>query len=85
MGDYRDLEAWQLAMNLVESVYTLTANFPQEELFGLTSQMRRASVSIPSNIAEGASRAGSREFLQFLYIAVVRHRNWRPSCCSRGN
>ncbi len=69
MSDYQKLEAWQMAMGLVEEVYQCTQKFPGEELFGLTSQVRRAVVSIPSNIAEGASRAGSKEFLQFLHIA----------------
>ena len=69
MSDYQKLEVWQMAMRLVEEVYKRTRNFPKEELFGLTSQVRRAAISIPSNIAEGASRAGSREFLQFLHIA----------------
>ena len=63
MSDYQKLEAWQMAMDLVEEVYNRTRSFPKEELFGLTSQMRRAVVSMPSNIAEGASRAGSKEFL----------------------
>lgn len=66
---YRDLEVWQEAMNLVEMIYPLTDNFPSSELFGLTSQMRRASVSIPSNIAEGQARKGSREFSKHLSIA----------------
>lgn len=69
MSDYQKLEAWQMAMDLVEEVYKRTRSFPKEELFGLTSQMRRAVVSMPSNIAEGASRAGSKEFLHFLHIA----------------
>ena len=69
MSDYQKLEAWRMAMGLVEEVYKGTRSFPKEELFGLTSQIRRAAVSIPSNIAEGASRAGSKEFLQFLHIA----------------
>ena len=69
MSDYQKLKAWQMAMELVEEVYTGTRGFPKEESFGLTSQMRRAAVSIPSNIAEGASRAGSKEFLQFLHVA----------------
>ena len=69
MSDYQKLEAWRMAMGLVEEVYKGTQSFPKEELFGLTSQIRRAAVSIPSNIAEGASRAGSKEFLQFLHIA----------------
>jgi len=58
-----------MAMGLVEEVYKRTRSFPKEELFGLTSQIRRAAISIPSNIAEGASRAGTKEFLQFLHIA----------------
>ena len=69
MSDYQKLEAWRMAMGLVEEVYKGTRSFPKEELFGLTSQIRRAAVSIPSNIAEGASRVGSKEFLQFLHIA----------------
>lgn len=69
MSDYQKLEAWRMAMGLVEEVYKRTRSFPKEELFGLTSQIRRAAVSIPSNIAEGASRAGSKEFFQFLHIA----------------
>jgi len=69
MSDCQQLEAWRMAMGLVEEVYKHTRGFPREELFGLTSQMRRAAVPIPSNIAEGASRAGSKEFLQFLHIA----------------
>ena len=58
-----------MAMGLVEEVYKRTRSFPKEELFGLTGQIRRAAVSIPSNIAEGASRAGSKEFFQILHIA----------------
>ena len=57
-----------MAMSLVEEVYKRTRSIPKEELFGLTGQMRRAAISIPSNIAEGASRAGTKEFLQLLYI-----------------
>ena len=65
---YCDLVAWQKAMKLVEEVYRITKPFPREELYGLTNQLRRAAVSIPSNIAEGQSR-GSRDFLRFLSIA----------------
>ena len=63
------LEAWKSAMELVEMVYRITATFPSQEQYGLVSQMRRAAVSIPSNLAEGAARDGSREFARFLSIA----------------
>ena len=66
---HRDLRAWQAAVELVELVYQVTAAFPREEVFGLTSQMRRAAVSVPSNIAEGAARRGTRELLHSLSIA----------------
>jgi four helix bundle protein len=67
--NHRDLRAWQNAMVLVEHVYQITAIFPQSELYGLTSQIRRAAVSVPSNIAEGAARSGAKELRQFLSIA----------------
>ncbi len=66
---FRDLIVWQRAMQLAEAVYGLTQHFPREEVFGLTSQMRRAVVSIPSNIAEGQRRGTPGEFRQFLCIA----------------
>ena len=66
---YRDLEIWQRAMELAAQAYHLTKGFPKEELFGLTSQIRRAASSIPANIAEGWGRSGSKEFQQFLQIA----------------
>jgi four helix bundle protein len=66
---FNDLIAWRKAMDFVEDVYRATKQFPKEELFGLTSQLRRAVVSIPSNIAEGQSRRSTKEFLQFLGIA----------------
>lgn len=65
---HRDLAAWREAMTLAETVYRQTASFPREEAYGPTSQMRRAAVSIPSNIAEGAGRNSSRELFQFLGI-----------------
>lgn len=68
-SSYRDLVVWKQAMALVMVIYRLTQRFPREELFGLTSQMRRAAVSIPSNIAEGKGRHGSRDICQFLYTA----------------
>jgi len=66
---YRDLIAWQKARSLVKSVYLLTASFPTGERFGLVSQMDRAAVSIPSNIAEGYGRATTKDYLHFLRIA----------------
>jgi len=68
-SSYRELVVWKQAMALVMLVYRVTRQFPREELFGLTSQMRRAAVSIPSNIAEGKGRHGSRDICQFLYTA----------------
>jgi len=67
--NYRDLIAWQKAMDLVEAVYAATANFPSDERFGLTSQIRRAVVSIPSNIAERQGRRSRNEFVHCLSIA----------------
>ncbi|MFM9885239.1 MAG: four helix bundle protein [Burkholderiales bacterium] len=66
---HRDLRIWQESVQLVEMVYRATADFPATERFGLTSQMRRAALSVPSNIAEGAARTGTRELLHFLSIA----------------
>lgn len=66
---YKDLTVWQRAIELVVAVYRLTENFPSEELYGLTSQMRRSVVSIPSNIAEGRCRGTRKDYLQFLRIA----------------
>ena len=66
---YRELIAWQKAVDLVEIVYKVTASFPREEIYGLTAQVRRSAVSIPSNIAEGQGRRSTREFLNFLSIA----------------
>jgi len=67
---YRDLEVWQIGLDLVETIYRHTGGFPKSELFGLSAQMRRAAVSIPSNIAEGQARSSSKEFLHFLSIAL---------------
>ncbi|RWC29438.1 MAG: four helix bundle protein [Mesorhizobium sp.] len=67
--DYRDLIVWKEAMDIAEEVYVLTRGFPREELYGITSQMRRCAVSIPANIAEGFGRAQRRTFIQFLRIA----------------
>src|SRR3990172_4088398 len=64
-----NLDAWKEAMALVKSVYQLTQIFPKEEIYGLTSQIRRAAVSVPSNLADGAARTGKSEFARFLSIA----------------
>jgi len=66
---YRDLEVWQKAMDLSVECYRVTKGFPKDELFGMTSQIRRAAASIPANIAEGQGRPGTKEFLNFLGIA----------------
>jgi four helix bundle protein len=68
--NYRDLIVWRRGIKLAKEIYQLTGKFPQQEMFGLTNQMRRASVSIPSNIAEGQGRQYRKEFVQFLYMAV---------------
>lgn len=70
MKTHKDLDVWRKAIDLVTSIYKITSSFPKEEIYGLTSQIRRASVSIPSNIAEGAARNHDNEFRQFLYIAL---------------
>jgi four helix bundle protein len=67
---FRDLVVWRLGLDLVETIYRCTAEFPKSETFGLSAQMRRAAVSIPSNIAEGQARASSKEFLYFLSISL---------------
>jgi four helix bundle protein len=66
---YRDLQVWHRSMDLAEAVYEVSKNFPREELYGLTSQLRRSAISIPSNIAEGSGRNNVGEFKQFLGIA----------------
>ena len=70
MKTHFDLNVWQESIKLVKEIYSITTKFPQNEVFGLTSQIKRAVVSVPSNIAEGASRQTNREFIQFLYIAI---------------
>ena len=66
---YRDLRVWQQGMAIAEACYNLTRRYPKEELFGLTSQIRRAATSVPANIAEGHGREGRGEFIQFLRIS----------------
>lgn len=69
MGGFRDLKVWQVSLCLAEEVYRLSAQFPKHETYGLVSQMQRAAVSVPSNIAEGQARNSSKEFYHFLGIA----------------
>src|SRR5690554_6885726 len=69
MRDHRDLEAWQKAMDLAERTYVATKAFPHDERFGLSAQMRRAAISIPSNIAEGAARRTTKDFIAFAHAA----------------
>ncbi|AJF06874.1 four helix bundle protein [Geoalkalibacter subterraneus] len=66
---HHDLRLWQESMILVREIYEATEKFPRDEVYSLTNQMRRAAISVPSNIAEGAGRMGPKEFLQFLSIA----------------
>ena len=67
---HKDLEVWKQSIDLVTDIYRITEGFPKSEGFGLTSQIRRASVSVPANISEGAARNSTKEFIQFLYIGL---------------
>jgi len=67
---HKDLDVWKLGIELVTKIYEITSNFPTTEQFGLTSQMQRAAISIPSNIAEGAARNSEKEYIHFLYISI---------------
>jgi four helix bundle protein len=69
ISSYRDLDVWKQSRLLVKSVYQLSKSFPKEEQFGLTNQLRRAAISIPSNIAEGSGRNHSKDSIQFFFIA----------------
>ena len=70
MKTFRDLLIWQKSMALITNCYTISANFPKEEQFGLTSQIRRCAISIPSNIAEGFGRGTNKEYYRFLTISL---------------
>ncbi len=70
MKTHKDLDVWKISIDMVIQVYRLTCNFPKEELYGLTNQIQRSAVSVPSNIAEGAGRNSDKEFLHFLYYAT---------------
>jgi four helix bundle protein len=66
---HHNLDVWKKSLDFVNQIYKLTAQFPDQEKFGLTSQMRRSAISVPSNIAEGAARSTKKEFINFLYIS----------------
>jgi len=70
MKTHKDLDIWNRGIELVTTIYKFTAGFPKEETYGLKSQMRRAAVSFPSNIAEGAARNSKTEYVRFMYIAL---------------
>ena len=70
MKTHKDLDVWRKSVSLVTSIYEVTKTFPNDEIYGLTNQIRRSSVSIPSNIAEGSARQGDKEFAHFLYISL---------------
>lgn len=70
MHRFKDLEIWKSSRKFCFEIYAITSNFPESEKFGLTNQLRRASVSVPSNIAEGCSRSSSKDFSRFLEIAI---------------
>ena len=67
---HRDLDVWKKSVLLVTTVYEVTKGFPKEEIYGITNQIRRSAVSVPSNIAEGSARQGNKEYVQFLYISL---------------
>ncbi|MHC4062836.1 MAG: four helix bundle protein [Planctomycetota bacterium] len=68
--DYKDLKVWQKGIEIVDKIYLITDSFPRDELYGLVAQMRKAAVSIPSNVAEGFARHHAKEYRQFLYISL---------------
>lgn len=70
MHRFKDLEIWKLSRKFCSEIYNITLNFPESEKFGLTNQLRRVSVSVPSNIAEGCSRSSNKDFSRFLEIAI---------------
>ena len=70
MTDYRNLLFWQKSMDIVTRIYSITSSFPREEQFGLSSQLRRAAVSIPANIAEGCGRESNKDYAHFMRIAI---------------
>lgn len=70
MSNHKELEIWKKSIEFVSEIYEITKKFPKEEIYGLTNQIRRCAISIPSNIAEGSARQSDKEFIQFLYVAM---------------
>jgi len=70
MKSHKDLDVWKRSVDLVTCIYEITKDFPKDEIYGITNQIRRSAVSIPSNISEGAGRNHSKEFVQFLHISL---------------
>lgn len=70
MSNHKELEVWKKSIEFVSEIYEITKNFPKEEIYGLTSQIRRSAISIPSNIAEGFARESDKEFIQFLHVTM---------------
>jgi four helix bundle protein len=70
MKTHKDLEIWKLGIELVIEIYEITKNFPKDELYGLSAQIKRSAISYPSNIAEGAARQSKKEYIQFAYISL---------------
>lgn len=70
MNTHHNLEVWKYSVEFVSTVYDITKDFPKEEIYGLSSQLRQSAIAIPSNIAEGSARKGNKEYKQFLYIAL---------------
>jgi len=70
LKSHEDLKVWKDSINLVTEIYRLTKDFPKSELYGLTNQIRRSAISIPSNIAEGSGRKSKKEYLQFLHVSL---------------
>jgi len=84
MQNFRDLKVWEKAHRFTLAIYKATQTFPRQEMYGLTSQIRRASSSIPANLAEGCGRGGDPDFARFLWIAMARPASWNIICCWLG-
>ncbi len=70
MNNFKELDIWKLSVELMHEIYTITKRFPQEEMYGLTNQIRRAIISVSSNIAEGSGRRSNKDFKHFLYMSL---------------